>query len=110
MDRLDDLLAEALDLLGGLLERRALDHPEAHREVVDAELLVVALELAERIAENAPLAVRGAKRVVVESRDWPMEEAFERQLPIYEPIRSSEDAREGARAFTEKRPPEWRGR
>jgi enoyl-CoA hydratase len=100
-----------LILTGDMLPApRAAELGLVNRLVAEGAALESALELAERIAENAPLAVRGAKRVVVESRDWPMEEAFERQLPIYEPIRNSEDAREGARAFTEKRPPEWRGR
>jgi enoyl-CoA hydratase len=72
--------------------------------------LAAALELAERIAQNAPLAVRAAKQIVVASGSWPASEAFERQRPIYEPIRSSEDAREGATAFAEKRAPVWRGR
>jgi enoyl-CoA hydratase/carnithine racemase len=103
--------AMELILTGDMLPApRAAELGLVNRLVAEGAALESALELAERIAENAPLAVRGAKRVVVESRDWPMEEAFERQLPIYEPIRNSEDAREGARAFTEKRPPEWRGR
>ncbi|MDQ7903812.1 crotonase/enoyl-CoA hydratase family protein [Phytohabitans sp. ZYX-F-186] len=71
--------------------------------------LAAALELAQQIARNAPLAVRAAKRIVVESGGWPAEEAFARQQEIYEPVRSSQDAVEGARAFTEKRDPDWRG-
>jgi enoyl-CoA hydratase len=69
-----------------------------------------ALELAATIAANAPLAVRASKRIMRESRDWPAESAFERQAPIAEVVRSSEDAREGARAFGEKRAPAWRGK
>jgi enoyl-CoA hydratase len=69
-----------------------------------------ALALAGRIAENGPLAVRATKRVLGESGQWPAEEAFARQNAVYEPVRSSEDAREGASAFTEKRRPVWRGR
>jgi enoyl-CoA hydratase len=80
-----------------------------NRLVPDGEALPAALEFAAAIAENAPLAIAGAKRVVVESFDWRASEAFERQRVIYEPIRASEDAREGARAFAEKRPPVWRG-
>jgi len=72
--------------------------------------LDAAFELARRIAANGPLAVRATKRIIVESRDWPWTEAFARQAEIYEPVRSSEDAKEGARAFTEKRAPRWRGR
>jgi enoyl-CoA hydratase len=69
----------------------------------------VALELAAAIAANAPLAVRASKRIMRESRDWPAESAFGLQAPIAEAVRSSADAREGARSFAEKRVPAWRG-
>jgi enoyl-CoA hydratase len=71
--------------------------------------LDAALELASAIAANGPLAVRATKRILQESREWPAAEAFDRQREISEPVRASEDAREGARAFAEKRPPQWRG-
>jgi enoyl-CoA hydratase len=74
------------------------------------EALPTALELARVIAANAPLAVRATKRIMTESADWPRDRAFARQQEIYEPVRSSADAREGALAFTEKRPPRWSGR
>jgi len=72
--------------------------------------LAVALELAEVIAANGPLALAATKRIMVESADWPDSEFFERQQPIYDPVFNSEDAREGATAFAERRAPEWRGR
>jgi enoyl-CoA hydratase len=68
-----------------------------------------ALELARTITANGPLAVRATKQIVAASRDWPQGEAFDRQREITEPVRSSQDAREGARAFAEKRPPRWQG-
>jgi enoyl-CoA hydratase len=74
------------------------------------QALATALELAQAIAANGPLAVAATKRILAESRDWPAAEAFDRQRAIAEPVRSSEDAREGARAFTEKRVPRWQGR
>jgi enoyl-CoA hydratase len=73
------------------------------------EALPEALRLAAQIAENGPLAVAASKRVVVESQDWPLAEAFDRQAPIMDRIRQSADAMEGARAFAEKRRPVWRG-
>jgi enoyl-CoA hydratase/carnithine racemase len=71
--------------------------------------LPAALELAAAIAANGPLAVRATKRIIAASGAWPPDEAFDRQREISEPVRSSEDAREGARAFAEKRAPHWRG-
>jgi enoyl-CoA hydratase len=72
--------------------------------------LDAALELAETIAANGPLALAATKRVMRESADWPDAEFFERQEKVVRPVMSSEDAREGATAFAEKRPPVWKGR
>jgi enoyl-CoA hydratase len=69
-----------------------------------------ALELAEAIAANGPLALAATKRILVQSGDWPENEFFERQSEIATPVMSSEDSREGATAFAEKRPPVWKGR
>ena len=69
-----------------------------------------ALELAEAIAANGPLALAATKRVMVASADWPDSEFFERQGEIVGPVMTSEDAREGATAFAEKRAPAWKGR
>jgi enoyl-CoA hydratase len=81
-----------------------------NRLVPEGRALPAALELAGQIAANGPLAVQGTKRILTEGRDWPAAAAFARQWEIYAPIRASEDAQEGARAFTEKRAPVWRGR
>ena len=69
-----------------------------------------AVQLAEAIAANAPLAVRHTKELVERAASWPGEEAWRRQSELLEEVIGSEDAREGARAFLEKRPPRWRGR
>lgn len=69
-----------------------------------------ALELARRIAANGPLAVRTIKEVMSVSGDWPVGEMFDRQRPMIAHIFTSDDAREGATAFAEKRAPKWTGR
>lgn len=68
-----------------------------------------ALELARKVAANAPLALAATKRVIIESQDWPLEEMFARQGEIINPVFGSKDAMEGAAAFAEKRAPRWRG-
>ncbi len=72
--------------------------------------LAAARELATRIAGNAPLAVRASKHIVSNAVQWTDAEAFAAQRTIAERVLRSEDAREGARAFAEKRPPIWLGR
>lgn len=72
--------------------------------------LKTALACAQQIAANGPLAVRTSKQIVTESADWPTSDLFLRQKPLSEPIAVSADATEGARAFAEKRRPQWTGR
>jgi enoyl-CoA hydratase len=70
----------------------------------------VALELAEALAKNGPLALAASKRILEEQFDWPTAEMWQRQGAISGPVFTSEDAKEGAAAFKEKREPVWRGR
>ncbi|MER7363913.1 crotonase/enoyl-CoA hydratase family protein [Nonomuraea wenchangensis] len=71
--------------------------------------LEVALELARKVAANAPLALAATKKVVIESQDWSLEEMFKKQGAIINPVFGSKDAMEGAAAFAEKRAPQWKG-
>ncbi len=71
--------------------------------------LDAAKAMGRRILANAPLATAASKRVIMESRDWSQADMFVRQAEITAPVLASADAREGAAAFKEKRPPRWRG-
>jgi enoyl-CoA hydratase len=69
-----------------------------------------ALELARSLARNGPLALMASKQILQEQFDWSSEEMWARQGAISGPVFASEDAKEGASAFKEKRDPSWRGR
>ena len=70
----------------------------------------VALELAATIGRSGPLALAAAKRILQEQFDWSADEMWAKQGEIAGPVMTSEDAKEGASAFKEKREPVWRGR
>jgi enoyl-CoA hydratase len=74
------------------------------------EAATVALALAERIARNAPLSVAASKQVLRETQGRTEEEFWDLQAPLVRTVFSSDDAKEGPRAFAEKRPPNWSGR
>ena len=81
-----------------------------NRVTEPGEAVAGARELAAAIAANGPLALMASKRILVEAPGWPDEEAWQRQAEISGPVFGSEDAREGATAFAEKRDPVWKGR
>jgi enoyl-CoA hydratase len=99
-----------LALTGDLVSaQRMLELGLITRVVPAGEALNAAVELAERVAANAPLAVAATKQILRSARDWSEAEAWSEQRKIAKPALSSQDAKEGARAFAEKRPPVWRG-
>ena len=73
------------------------------------EALTGALELAERITKNGPLAVAVTKEVIVKSAEWSEAEMWDKQQELILPVFASKDAMEGATAFAEKRSPNWTG-
>lgn len=103
----------AMDLL---LTARAVPAQEAKeigligRVVPDGTALDVALEIAEVIGANAPLAVEAIKASVKATEGVPEQEALRMELEIGWPVIGSEDAKEGPRAFAEKRPPNFQRR
>lgn len=80
------------------------------RVVPDGTALEAALEIAEVICANGPLAVEAIKRSVRETEGMSEEEGLARELEIGWPVFASEDAAEGQKAFAEKRPPLYRRR
>ncbi|MCF6387007.1 crotonase/enoyl-CoA hydratase family protein [Mycobacterium sp. MBM] len=73
------------------------------------EALAGALELADKITANGPLAVAATKEVIVKSAEWSQSEMWQKQNELLTPVFASKDAIEGATAFAEKRAPNWTG-
>ncbi|MBU3671954.1 MAG: crotonobetainyl-CoA hydratase [Sinobacteraceae bacterium] len=107
----------AMDLL---LTGRRIDAQEARQwglvnEVMPAaQLMPRARELAQQLADGPPLVFAAIKEIIRDTAHLSIEEAFEkvtrRRLPTVDRLYSSEDQKEGARAFAEKRKPVWQGR
>ena len=103
-------LAMEIALTGGMVSATRLHQAGLVNRLVPAgTALAEARVLAAQLAANAPLSLAATKRIIVESADWPGDEAFARQQEIIDPVFGSDDAKEGAAAFAAKRPPVWRG-
>ncbi|QNJ93390.1 crotonase/enoyl-CoA hydratase family protein [Mycolicibacterium fluoranthenivorans] len=106
--RIPPAIAMQLALTGEILPaRRAHELGMVNELTKPGEALAGAIALAERITVNGPLAVAATKRVLGEFRSWAPDEAWRRQFEIIGPVFESDDAKEGAIAFAEKRPPRW---
>jgi E-phenylitaconyl-CoA hydratase len=106
-------LAKALEMM--LLAKR-IDAQEAlqigliNKVVPLSELMPTAMETAQTIGERGPLAVRAIKKAVLRGLEMPLREGLLLEQYLAEPLRQSEDAKEGIRAFIEKRKPEFKGK
>ena len=98
------------DAFGDLPAQRAYDLGLVNHVVPDGQALAKAKEIAERIAANGPLAVKAIKQAVVENLGLTIKDALAHELELAMPVFMSKDAREGPRAFKEKRPPKYEGR
>lgn len=106
--RLPIHLANELALLGQpITAERAQQMGLVNRVVPQGQSLETAIELAQGIAANAPQAVAATRQVMLESKDWTIRSAYARQLAKCLPVLASRDAREGAKAFAQKREPNW---
>jgi enoyl-CoA hydratase/carnithine racemase len=90
--------------------RRAYEIGLVNAVVPLTELMPKALNMAERIAANAPLTVRASHRMVRAAGEMGMSAAWDVADALFEPVYTSEDALEGPRAFRERRAPRWSGR
>lgn len=103
-------IAMEIALAGDLLTaERAYELGLVNAVCEPGHALPSAMALAHKIAANAPLAVRVSKQITRSTNDWTEAEAWERQLALIDKVRLSKDAIEGARAFAEKRTPQWKG-
>ena len=88
---------------------RALELGLVSRLTEKGGALAGALELAERIAKNAPLSLKASKAVLRDMAGLTDAEFWAMQTPHVRSVFTSDDAKEGPRAFAEKRPPVWSG-
>lgn len=100
--------AKEMILLGDLIDAAtAAETGLVNRVAPAGEAMAVARAMAETIASRGPIAVREAKRVIDIAGDTPLDEGFAAEMDASERIFATQDMLEGAKAFFEKRPPEF---
>jgi enoyl-CoA hydratase len=103
-------LAMELALTGDFMPATRAYEMGLINRITDGPALDAALELAASITANGPLAVARTKQVIAESSSWSEAEMWTKQAEVLGDLFATEDAREGALAFAEKRKPNWQGK
>ncbi len=102
-------IAMEMLLLGRrLTAHEALSYGLVNRVVPMAELMSTADDYARRLYENGPLALRASKELAIRSQSLPLEQGLRLEESFQEFLRNTEDAKEGPRAFAEKRKPVYK--
>ncbi len=104
--------AKAIEMLmvgDSFTAQEALEMGLLNYVVPRSQLMQKALELAEKLAQNGPLALRKIKEGLMRSSGLPLDEAYTVENEVSAAVMSSKDAREGPRAFKEKRKPHFTG-
>ena len=89
---------------------RALELGLLNQVVASERVREVALDYAHRILANGPLAVRATKESVVRGMKGTLRDAYKIEQELSQLVFASDDAKEGPKAFAEKRPPQWKNR
>lgn len=74
------------------------------------DLMTTAEDYARRLCEHGPLALRAVKELAVRSQSLPLEDGIRMETAFQEFLKTTEDAKEGPRAFAEKRKPVYKGK
>ncbi|MCL4136688.1 UNVERIFIED_CONTAM: hypothetical protein GTU68_007061 [Idotea baltica] len=104
------------DALWMLYSGERIDAAEAHRVglvnrvVPQSDLMATAEEMARKILDAGPLAVRAIKQAAIKGLSMPLDDGLRLESNLFRLLAMTEDSVEGTRAFAEKRPPEWKAR
>ena len=102
---------QGLVFTGAMIEaKEALSYGLLENVVPDGQVMDAAMELANRIISRGPLGVAAAKKVLNRTRDLPLTDGLELEPDFWSNLAATEDMKEGARAFIEKRKPNYRCR
>ncbi len=109
-DLIPHKIAMELALTGDFIDAKRAHEIGLINRIAEGDALDGAMALARTITDNGPLAVQISKQIIEESRSWSREERWDKQAQIVPKVFMSQDAREGAAAFAEKRKPNWTGK